>query len=72
MTKGFTVHDVIARILGGRPSFRRSEIEIAWTVSADNISRLVKTNLLKCERARLLRPSLEAFLLARWSGNNPT
>jgi hypothetical protein len=72
LTRQFTVQDAIARILGGRPSFRRSEIEIAWTTSASHIMRLVKVNLLKCERARILRPSLEAFLLARWSGNNPT
>lgn len=72
LIRGFTIQDAIARILGGRGFFRRSEIEIAWTTSAVHISRLVKVNLLKCEQARLLRSSLEAFLLTRWSGNNPT
>ncbi|HEV2456196.1 MAG TPA: hypothetical protein VGY98_18170 [Verrucomicrobiae bacterium] len=72
LTRGFTIQDAIARILGGRGFFRRSEIEIAWTTSAVHISRLIKINLLKCEQARLLRSSLEAFLLTRWSGNNPT
>lgn len=71
MVRNFTAQDVVARVLGGRPSFRRAEIELAWTCSSNLLTRLIRANLLKLDRGRLLRSDLEAFLLARWSGNNP-
>jgi hypothetical protein len=71
MVKDFTVQDAIARILAGRPSFRRSELEIAWQISSNLLTNLIRANFLKGEHGRFLRPALEAFLFSRWSGNNP-
>lgn len=71
LTRNFTVRDAIARILGGRSVFRRSELEVAWTMSAMQFSRLIKANLLKAEHGRVLRADAESFLFDRWSGNNP-
>lgn len=72
MVKDLTVHDAIVRILGGRPAFRRSELEIAWQVGSNLLTDLIRANFLKGEHGRFLRPTLEAFLFDRWSGNNPT
>jgi hypothetical protein len=70
LVRNFTVQDAIARILGGRSSFRRSELEIAWQVSSNLLTDLIRANFLKGEHGRFLRSALEAFLFARWSGNN--
>jgi hypothetical protein len=71
MVRNFTIQDVIARILGGRTAFRRSEWELAVQVSSKQMTRLIRLNVLKCEHGRFPRAALETFLFARWSGNNP-
>lgn len=71
LVKRLTVQDAIARILPGRPTFRRSEIEIAWQLSSNLLTDLIRSNFLKCEHGRFSRSALDGFLFARWSGNNP-
>ena len=65
--------EVINLILGQRETFRRSEIEIQWVISALHISNLVKSGqLLETKegptRGRLLRSCLANFLRSRWIG----
>ena len=72
MTRRFSIQTVIEKILGTKNLFTSPEIEIAWTCASTQISRLVKAGLLKAKGDYLTRASLETFLFARWSGNNPT
>jgi hypothetical protein len=61
----------IAQILGARETFPRGEIEVAWTINATTISRLVRTGEIEespCRTGhhrRLTRRSLAAFLARR-------
>jgi hypothetical protein len=72
LTRKFTIHDVIARILGSRDVFRRGELELGWQMSSNLLSHLIRQNFLKTERGRLMRSTLQAFLFSRWSGNTPS
>ncbi|HEX3627268.1 MAG TPA: hypothetical protein VH280_17820 [Verrucomicrobiae bacterium] len=72
MVRNFTIQDAIARILGGARAIRRSELQISWQISSNLVTHLIRANFLKCEHGRFLRPVLEAFLLSRWTGANPT
>jgi len=70
MKKG-SIKQAIAEILGTHPTFSRGDIEIQWITSSNQVSRLVQAGHFKQNGNRISRASLEAFLLARWSGNNP-
>lgn len=72
LVKKFTIEEAIVEILGNKDRLTRTETEIAWTASATQIGRLIKAGFLELKGNYLTRASLEAFLFARWSGNNPT
>jgi hypothetical protein len=66
--KEFSIEGVIADILGARPSFPRGELEIEWSLSAQQIGRLLRAGKISERRHLILRQSLETFLNARWTG----
>lgn len=65
-TAKFKIDEAVASILGARETFRRSEIEMQWIVSAQHISNLIKSGALVEEGNRLLSTSLKNFLRRRW------
>ncbi|HTR41507.1 MAG TPA: hypothetical protein VMH87_07815 [Pseudomonadales bacterium] len=67
-----TIEEAIAEILGARESWPREELGICWTISSQQIGRLIKGGCFNLERNRITRSSLETFLWTRWTGNNPT
>lgn len=66
--KGLTIHQAIQEILGGRDASRRAEIGIQWSLSSNHLTRLVRSGDLVETGNRLLRATLENFLLRRWIG----
>lgn len=62
---GATPESVIGKILGDRSAWSRGAIEIGWTISAQAISRLVRSGEIAEANKRLTRASLAAFLKRR-------
>lgn len=65
-TAKFTIDEAIASIIGGKDTFRRSEIEMQWVCSADLIGSLVESGELVEAGNRILSTSLKNFLRRRW------
>lgn len=55
----------IELILGKRETFPRGEIEVAWTINATTIGRLIRAGELEESNHKLTRASLAAFLKRR-------
>lgn len=55
----------VEKILGSRRTFPRGEIEVAWTLHAATISRLIRAGEITEINRQLTRPSLAAFLTRR-------
>lgn len=59
------VADGLRRILGERAAWKRGDLEIAWTINAMTISRLVRARELTEANHGITRASLAAFLKRR-------
>ncbi len=70
-TKGISIEQAIAEILGARQTFSRGDIEIQWIVSASMVGNLIQRGYFVEQGNRILRASVGKFLLSRWAEANP-